>query len=392
MADSRTCLPDEPLSLREISESDQANRGAKQKYILISPWPVRPGTGVNNVILGIRDALQRYYDPVIVSTGWTPAPPEEQLWFKLHTPTMPLKNLMAFALLFIPNLFRLHRIIEGAAAVNPHYVGFQHLPLAVLRRLNMCPPLILSFHGADVDRALMSRGIQRAIYRWLLSSADVTVACSNALAVKVKTISPRARVTAILNGITPAPPRRTQRPMAGPYIVSVAALVKKKAHDVLLRAFQRVAEMHPELTLVLLAGAGPEQQAVTALTQTLNLGDRVRLYIDLPYEQVWDWLHHTECFVLASRDEPFGLAVLEAAKACAPVVATRVGGIPEFLDDGVHGLLCEADQPDQLAEAILKTLSDPVAARARAEAFQRHAEQFTWEAVARRYREAAHLP
>jgi glycosyltransferase involved in cell wall biosynthesis len=368
-----------------------ATTSEKRRYILVSPWPVMAGTGVNNAILGIRDAASQFYDPVIINTGWA-TPPPGQIWARLETPTLPVRNAVAFGIHFLPNLFKLRRLTRNAVAVNLHFAGLQYLPFACLRILRLSPPLIVSVHGADVEEALQSSALHRLLYRWLFMSTDLTVACSAALAEKVKALSPRARTTAIWNGVANPPAATGNRPINTRYVISVAAFVRKKAHDVLLRAFRRVADVHPDLQLVLLAGHGPEHESVLDLIQTLKLEDRIRIHVDVPHDQIWTWLSHAECFVLASRDEPFGIAVLEAAMARAPVVATRVGGVPEFLHDGVHGLLSEPDQPEELATAILRTLEDPAAARARADAFYLHARHFTWNAAFEKYRAAARLP
>ncbi len=111
---------------------DAARTGTK-KYILMAPWPVMAGTGVNNVILGMREAIIPHYEPEIVSTDWSSAS-GGQIRCKLYTPTLPLKNFVAFLLFFIPTLVRLYRLTKRTVAVNPHFVGLQYLPLCVLRR------------------------------------------------------------------------------------------------------------------------------------------------------------------------------------------------------------------------------------------------------------------
>ena len=289
-----------------------------------------------------------------------------------------LRGNLSFLVLLPLTLLRLRRFLRGAVAVNPHFPGMEILPLAILRRLRLCPKLILSAHGADVTEALGSSGCKRALYRWMYRSADVVIACSESLASKAREVSPHAKTTAVWNGVTHPGPVNEERPFQPPYLVCVAAFVKKKAHDVLLEAYRDVLASRPDLHLVLIGAGGPEQDAVMAKIEALGLTGRVEPLIDLPHEQVWRWVKHAECFVLPSRDEPFGIAILEAAMMRTPVVATRVGGIPEFLTDGVHGLLCEADRPDQLASQILAVLNDLPEARRRADLFYHRACQLTW--------------
>ena len=363
----------------------------KPKYVFLLPWPLAPGGGVNNVILGLSRAMHGRYSPVVVVTGWN-RPPSGQIWMNLLPFELPLRNVAGFVIGFLPRLVRLRAITRRAVAVNPHFAHTEILPLVVLRKLRLCPKLILSVHGADMSDPLKASGWKRALYTWIFSSADLVVACSNALAATVRQVSPAANVVCAWNAALPPPEISGQRPMQSPYVVCVAAFVKKKGHDVLLQAFLRIARERPELRLVLIGGEGPERQAVVSTIDTLGLAQVVDLMVNVPHDEVWWWVRHAECLVLPSREEPFGIALLEAALVRTPVVATRVGGVPEFLTDGVHGLLCEPDRADQIADAILATLSDSVAAGKRTQAFYVRACEFTWDRTLERYRSEAGLP
>ncbi len=362
----------------------------ERKYLFFSSWPVRAGSGVNNVILGLSGAMEESYAARIVITGWQ-EPTNGQLWLKMPSPTMPGRNLLGFAVSLIPNMMRLSRLTRGAIAVNPHYFGPEILPLAILRRLGLFPKLILSVHGADVAEAANGSWLERRLYAWICRSADSVVACSNYLASEVRQISPSAKVISVWNGTSRPPQTVGKRPLEAPYLVSVAAFVQKKGHDVLLRAFQQISAKFPNLKLILIGGEGPERSRVSQLVEELGLASRVQILVNLPHEEIWDWVGHAECFVHAAREEPFGIAVLEAGSVRTPVVTTAVGGIPEYLINGLYGFTCQPNRPDELAAAVIETLSDPEAARNRAAAFYAQAGKFTWEAAWERYREAAGL-
>jgi glycosyltransferase involved in cell wall biosynthesis len=114
--------------------------------------------------------------------------------------------------------------------------------------------------------------------------------------------------------------------------------------------------------------------------------------VNVVHAEALRWILHAECLILPSRDEPFGIVLLEAALARVPVVATRVGGVPEFVSDKIHGLLCEPDSPNEIAQAVLTTLGDRASTERRTRAFHEHAQKFTWEKAFARYRSKAELP
>lgn len=340
---------------------------------------------MNNVMIGLSEAMGDHYNPTVVITGWS-QPLPGQLSVKLPAPQLPIRNLLGFFLRFLPNLVRLRRLVRNAVAVNPHFFGPEILPLVVLRKLGLAPKLILSVHGADVRHAMQATGIERRLFSLIYRSADLVIACSRSLASDVISVSPRARVTAVLNGTSPVPETSAERPIPEPYLISVAGFVKKKGHDVLLQAFEEVARRFPRLKLVLIGGNGPERDNIAGYIRDRGLQSKVEMLVDLPQEQVWSWVKHAECFVLASREEPFGIAILEAALVRTPVVTTAVGGIPEFLTSGVHGLTCPPDQPAELARTIIETLSDKSSARARSDTFYSHARTFTWDSAWQQYK------
>lgn len=367
-------------------------RTEKSRYVFISPWPVRPGAGVNNVILGLAAAMQHRFEPVIAVSGWD-RPPVGQIWLKLSSPAFSLRSFAGFVAQLVPNSIRLRRVLRDAVAVNPHYPGLEILPLVLLRRVGLSPKLIISVHGSDMTEILCSSRVSRCLHSFMLSNADLVVACSRSLAQKVLQFNPRARVVSIWNAAPPPSAFAGQtRLMESRYILCVGAFTRNKGHDVLLHAFRQICPAEPDLQLVIIGGEGPARLSLIKMIADLGLAGKVRLLVNLPQEMVWQWERYAECLILPSRNEGFGICLLEAGMLHTPVIATRVGGIPEFIVDGVHGLLCEPDQPQELASAILNTLSDPVAARKRADAFYERARDLTWEKAFERYCEAAALP
>ena len=138
-------------------------------------------------------------------------------------------------------------------------------------------------------------------------------------------------------------------------VAMVAQFVDRKGHDLLLDVLPRVIESEPR-TRVLLFGDGPRREAIAERLDRERLRDRVRL-AGFRSDLV-DLLPCCDLLVHPARSEGLGVALLEAAGAGLPVVATRVGGVPEAVVDGRTGLLVEPGDLDALAEALLRLLGD----------------------------------
>lgn len=136
---------------------------------------------------------------------------------------------------------------------------------------------------------------------------------------------------------------------------TVGRLSSVKAQDRLLRAAQQLILAGYKVR-VLLVGEGPMEQSLKALTKHLAL-DRVVVFTG-HQEQVIDYLSAMDVFVLPSLSEGIPMALLEALALERPVVATRVGGIPEVIEDGVNGLLVDPGDTSLLARSIRELIED----------------------------------
>ncbi len=128
----------------------------------------------------------------------------------------------------------------------------------------------------------------------------------------------------------------------------------KRVLDV-IEVFARVARVLPARLLMI--GDGPDRSAAEFLALRLGIGDRVDFVGK--QENVNELLPLADLMLMPSEMESFGLAALEAMACRVPAVATRVGGVPELIDDGVNGLLFEVGEVDSMAEGAISILSDP---------------------------------
>jgi glycosyltransferase involved in cell wall biosynthesis len=147
-------------------------------------------------------------------------------------------------------------------------------------------------------------------------------------------------------------------------ILQIGSLLKLKGHDLLLEAIAKLIIDKQDVRLFI-AGDGPELEALTAQAKKLNIADRVYFLGRISNPKIL--YTSVDLMVLPSRSEAFPLVLLEAAYFAVPVIATRIGGIPEIIIDGVTGKLIEPDSRDALVDAIKEFIDNPFAARSLAE-------------------------
>ena len=267
-------------------------------------------------------------------------------------------SLLLFAFRFPIGLFQLIRLVRKhrIEVVNIHYPAECFVYFAVCRRI-LPITLVTSVHGADLfpdgkPKASYPRGI-----KMLLHASDRIVAPSHAYGENVAGLFPqlREKIVCIHNGVD----LNELQQLSGSsvnwprvrYILCVAMHNEKKGIDVLLRAFAQIQAGRPELRLVL-AGDGPLRRRLEDLAESLGIAKKVDFLGRQRRSQVAILLVGCEVFVLPSRSEPFGIALIEAMACKKPIVSTRVGGIPEIIESGKNGILVEPDNPNALAKAI----------------------------------------
>lgn len=179
-----------------------------------------------------------------------------------------------------------------------------------------------------------------------------------------------------------AGPRRNWTPT----ILTVCHLYPRKSVDVLLRAMPLVRATIPNARLRIV-GIGPELDRLITLRDELGVTDDVDFLRHIPFEQLVLEYRDAALFCLPSRQEGFGIVLLEAMAAGRAVVASRATAIPEVVPDGVAGSLVVPGDSGALAETLIELLSQPERADALGASGARHVEVFDAPLIATRFME-----
>jgi glycosyltransferase involved in cell wall biosynthesis len=296
---------------------------------------------------------------VAAAAGWTPlvaAQPGSPLAARARAAGIAVEELAQGGALDLAGAWRLRALVRRSGAALVHAHTSKSHSLAALALVGTGIPL-----GATrrvVFRA--GRGpwgawkYRRAVAGWVAISHGARAALEGAgVAGGLITVIPDALDPAPLDAAPVGVLRRELGLPADALLVGcVAQLTAEKGHDTLLAAWPAVAAACPHAHLALV-GDGPLRAELERSAAQLP---RVRF---LGFREDIAAVHRSlDLCVLPSRQEGLGSSLLDAQCCAVPVVATRVGGIPEAMEDGVSGLLVPVDDPAALAAALARLLGD----------------------------------
>ncbi len=253
-------------------------------------------------------------------------------------------------------------------------------------------PLVATLHG---ELTMDATGIYQrsttlpSLLRRLMLEADAVTACSTHTldqAQHFTGVDTGARGSVICPGVTlaefeTAEPERRARP----FLLAVGRHVRAKGFDVLIEAYAAVRSRLPDAPDLVIAGDGEERDALTRLVDVLRLRESIELVGECDRARTAGLFRGCSAFVLPSRHEPLGIVNMEAMAASKPVIASRVGGVPEIVADDETGLLTAPGDPAGLADAILRVITDPILAKRLGESGRLRMTAFDWREVSAQY-------
>lgn len=267
--------------------------------------------------------------------------------------------------------------------------------------------IVLHLHCEWVNR------LDRRAIASRLAKVDLVISCSDYITNKIKARFPEYAgiCRTVNNGVNAdyfVPPNSypPEGNLDAPQILFVGRISPEKGLHDLVDAFIKITEQYPQATLTI---AGPHIVIVRELLFDLqpepevqalryfysidyleyikgkippHLSDQVKFTGSLLQNELLPYYQQADVVINPSLSEAFGMSLIEAMATETPVVATKIGGMPEIVDDGVTGILTPPGNSQALAEATLEILANPSQARAMGKAGRRKVlQRYTWEKI-----------
>lgn len=275
-------------------------------------------------------------------------------------------------------------IIRNIRKISPDIVHAQSLgaaiPALISKKIFKIPYAVWG-QGTDV---YLPNLVTKLSSRIILKNANAVIALTNDMKRAMQAIYDRD-ILVVPNGIDLR--GYTEKSLiqkaeeSETIILFVGRLHPVKGVQYLIQAMQIVHKELPDVKLVLV-GHGEEKDYLEILTDRLGLRECVDFVGGVPHEKIPDYMYHADIFILPSLSEGFPVTILEAMACGLPVIATKVGGLPDIIEEGMNGYLVEAKKPDEIADKVLMLMQNDVMRENISANNRKKAEVFTWEKVA----------
>lgn len=257
------------------------------------------------------------------------------------------------------------------------------------RKKNSRTKFLLTLQEGDSEWDIFWRTvIIRPIYENIYRRADYIQAISNFLANRARKMGAKCEIKVVPNGIDNkiiekylnTHEIKNKKNSPGKQIITASRLVRKNGIEYLIRAVK-------DLDVVLkICGDGKLRGKLEGVVRDLGINDRVTFCGEVNQFELFDLVAQSDVFIRPSLSEGLGNAFLEAMAVGVPVIGTKVGGIPDFLEEGKTGWFCEVKNPQSIAEKINYILDPANQQRVRDvvdNAREMVREKYNWDNIAR---------
>ncbi len=279
------------------------------------------------------------------------------------------------------NMFHVRRVLNVIKPdlLHAHYAS----GYGTLARLSGYKPYLLSVWGSDVYDFPEESCIKEYVLRKNLASADRITSTSHCMKVQTeKYIKTQCPIEVIPFGVDleifcPRPNRDSEKITIG----MVKQMAPKYGPEFLLRAFAIINKKYINSRLVLVGG-GPQEEELKRLAHKLGVAECCQFIGPVPHGEVPKWLNSFDIYCAPSTldSESFGVAVIEASACGVPVIVSRVGGLPEVVQNRITGIVVPPKNDNFLAQALEDLIINKELRQRMGEAGRKFVEQFyAWE-------------
>lgn len=231
--------------------------------------------------------------------------------------------------------------------IHAHFTRTGYISSRLKRTVKI--PLVITEHSSKINKNKIDKKLFNKAKEAYINS-DAVIAVSPSLANKIEKefgISPIYIPNIVDTKIFKYTPKKYAE---GFNFVSTGNLIRSKRMDLTIEAFSRAFKNNKNVTLTIF-GEGPERTRLQELITRYDLNSKVFLKGMCPRDDIAKQLSKSDCFVLASQSETFGVAYIEAMAMGVPVIATKCGG-PETFVNNDNGLIVSVDNIDELSNAM----------------------------------------
>lgn len=256
-------------------------------------------------------------------------------------------------------------------------------------------PVILSCRGSDLYTIWSPSVFQRPLSYVAIIGSNIVIALSEDMKRQIKEKYPR-EIIVIPNGLNFNEFSNSNKidfkkefniKNDKKIIIYVGRLHPVKGLEYLIEAMKLIQETYPNSVLLLVGSDHGNKKNLEALIQKNNLKEKIFFTGIVPHEKIPAYLNNSHIFVLPSLSEGFPNVILEAMASGLPIVATRVGGIPEIIENEVNGFLVKPKDAKEIADKISLLLNDGLLRKSISLKNKKKAKLFSWEKVSERLEE-----
>jgi len=330
--------------------------------ILVSMFPPKWLGGVEIATKNIAKHLAKSGNDVYVITSFDKGLPKQSQEDKFLVQRIYYPKIKFFGVIFfwLKCLFALKKINPEVAHSQTIQMG---LPCFLAKKM-FGIPYIVYCHGSDV---YCNWKFKKIISKLVLENAEAVVVVTDSMKNKIKEFGFNIKnIFTIPNGIEllefenlskVAVRKELKINDSEKTILFVGTLKTVKGIKYLIEAIKIVKEKSLKIKL-LLVGDGEEKKELEKISEKLNLKENIVFVGRVDNGEIPKYMALSDIFVLPSLSEGLPVVILEAMASGLPIIATKVGGVPDIMKDGENGFLVDPKSPAQIAEKILYLLAD----------------------------------